>query len=426
MGAAPLEGDAMMKFRISVFECRVPIADLFATKTPGHEGSDGVLICAFVPSWLNRKLQIVNRKPARPMAGGSKIVRIFWALLTGVLTFAVGVRQAYGAAAQDPQRATVIVVVGAAGTPEYASQFAEWAGLWEKACSKGDAGFAAIGLSGVEEADDRAALQKALATKSQSFDSAQDGEPVEPQTTAALWLVLIGHGTFDGRTAKFNLRGPDFSADELNEWLKPLLRPVIVINTASSSGPFLSTLSAPERVSTGHPRVVITATKSGFEQNYTRFGQFLAGAIADPQADLDKDGQTSVLEAFLMASAGVDEFYRAAGRLATEHALLDDNGDRLGTRPDWFAGVRPVQKAQAGASLDGYRAGQFHLVQSPAENRIPPQLRATRDRLELEVVKLRDAKEGFPQDEYFRRLEKVLCDIARIYEQTDETDNGLK
>jgi len=423
----------MMKFRISIFECRLPIADLFATKTPGHEGSDGVLICAFVPSWLNRKLQIVNRKPARPMAGGSKIVRIFWALLTGVLTFAVGARQAYGAAAQDPQRATVIVVVGAAGTPEYGSQFAEWAGLWEKACTKGDARFAAIGLDKVEEADqsgnstpassgltdDRAALQKVLATESQSFDSAQDGEPVEPQTPAALWLVLIGHGTFDGRTAKFNLRGPDLSSDELNEWLKPLLRPVVVINTASSSGPFLSTLSAPDRV-------VITATKSGFEQNYTRFGQFLAGAVADPQADLDKDGQTSVLEAFLIASARVEEFYRAAGRLATEHALLDDNGDRLGTRPDWFAGVRPVQKAEAGASLDGYRAGQLHLIQSPAENKIPPQLRATRDRLELEVVKLRDAKESFSQDEYFSRLEKLLCDIARIYEQTDKADDGLK
>jgi hypothetical protein len=331
---------------------------------------------------------------------------ISYTLLISVLAFDVAAGQADGAAAENPQRPTVIVVVGAAGMPEYAVQFAEWASLWEKSCSKGDARFVAIGLDHVEEADDRAALQRVLATEPQ-------------QAAAALWLVLIGHGTFDGRTAKFNLRGSDVSADQLSEWLKPFSRPLIVINTASSSAPFLSALSAPERV-------VITATKSGFEQNYARFGQFLAGAIAEPQADLDKDGQTSLLEAFLIASARVNEFYSAAGRLATEHALLDDNADGLGTRADWFRGIRPVQRAEDGASLDGYRAHQFHLVHSQAENKMPPLLRARRDRLELEVAKLRDAEESFSEDEYFSRLERLLRDIAQIYEQTDKTDDGLK
>ncbi len=304
---------------------------------------------------------------------------------------------------QNYQQPTVIVVIGAAGTEEYGAQFAKWARLWEEACSKGDAKFAAIGLDKVEDSNDRSTLQKILAGESK-------------QTTAALWLVLIGHGTFDGRTAKFNLRGPDISADDLAEWLKPLLRPIVVINTASSSAPFLSKLS-------GQGRVVITATKSGYEQNYTRFGQYLAGAIAEPQADLDKDGQTSLLEAFLTASGRVDEFYSAAGRLVTEHALLDDNGDGLGTRADWFRGIRPVQKAENSASLDGYRAHQFHIVHSEAENKIRPGLRAQRDRLELEVVKLRDAKEKFSEDEYFSKLEALLYDIAQIYEQTDKADN---
>jgi len=304
---------------------------------------------------------------------------------------------------QDYQKPTVIVIIGAAGTEEYGAQFAKWARLWEEACSKGDAKFAAIGLDTVEGSNVRTTLQKTLAGESK-------------QTTAALWLVLIGHGTFDGRTAKFNLRGPDISADDLAEWLKPLLRPIVVINTASSSAPFLSKLS-------GQGRVVITATKSGYEQNYTRFGQYLAGAIAEPQADLDKDGQTSLLEAFLTASGRVDEFYSAAGRLVTEHALLDDNGDGLGTRADWFRGIRPVGKAEDSASLDGYRAHQFHIVHSEAENKIRPGLRAQRDRLELEVVKLRDAKEKFSEDEYFSKLEALLYDIAQIYEQTGKADN---
>jgi len=301
---------------------------------------------------------------------------------------------------QVPQSQTVIVVLGAGGTEQYAEQFAQWAHLWEKACSKGGARFVGIGLDNLQAQSDRAKLQKVLSDESK-------------QTDTPLWLVLIGHGTFDGRTAKFNLRGSDISADDLADWLEPIRRPTAVINSASSSAPFLTKLSSPGRV-------VITATKSGFEQNYTRFGKYLAEAIIDPQADLDKDGQTSLLEAFLTASHHTSEFYSAAGRLATEHALLDDNGDALGTRPDWFRGIRPVQKAADGADLDGYRAHQLHLLHSETEMKMPGDLRAERDRLELEVMKLRDAKETFDEQEYFSKLESLLSRIARIYEQTEK------
>ena len=299
---------------------------------------------------------------------------------------------------------TVVVVVGAAGTPQYAAQFAEWARSWERACAQSKATCVAIGLDETEDSSDRARLEKVLAEQA-------------PQTTTALWLVLIGHGTFDGRTAKFNLRGPDISARELAGWLKPVQSPVAVINTASSSAPFLKELSAPGRV-------VITATKSGFEQNTTRFGQFLVEAIIQPEADLDKDGQTSLLEAFLIASHRVGEFYSAGGRLATEHALLDDNGDALGTPADWFRGIRPVQKARDDASLDGYRTHQFHLLYTEVEASIPPDLRTRRDQIELEVMKLRDAKDQIPEAVYFPRLETLLYEMARIYGKIDEPGNG--
>ena len=325
-------------------------------------------------------------------------------LFMSIMIICASVFAAHGDEAyQDPKKPTVIVVVGAYGTHEYGTQFSKWANLWEEACLKGDAKFHAIGLDKAGSSNDRTTLQKILADESK-------------QTTAALWLVLIGHGTFDGRTAKFNLRGPDISADDLAEWLKPSLRPLAVINTSSSSAPFLSRLSA-------QGRVVITATKSGFEQNYTRFGQYLAEAITEPQADLDKDGQTSLLEAFLTASGRVDEFYSAAGRLVTEHALLDDNGDGLGTRADWFRGIRPVRKAEDSVSLDGYRAHQFHIVYSEAENKILPDLRSQRDQLELEVMKLRDAKESLSEEDYFSKLETLLYDIAQIYEQSEKADN---
>jgi hypothetical protein len=326
--------------------------------------------------------------------------------LLGVLILSVGATPAPEPGDSGPEKPTVIVVVGAGGDPAYGPQFARWAGLWQEACSKAGATFVTIGLDNVEDSDDRTTLLNTLTGQSQ-------------QTAAALWLVLIGHGTYDGRTAKFNLRGPDVSAHDLAEWLKPMVRPLVVINTASSSAPFLNRLSA-------EGRVVITATKSGFEQNYTRFGEYLAEAIAQPDADLDKDGQTSLLESFLAASARVEEFHSAAGRLVTEHALLDDNGDSLGTRADWFRGIRPVQKAEGGASLDGYRAHQFHLVRNAIEKKMPPQLRDRRDRLELEVIRLRDAKESFSEDEYYARLEKLLTEIAQIYEQTDGAGDNLK
>ena len=122
----------------------------------------------------------------------------------------------------------------------------------------------------------------------------------------------------------------------------------------------------------------------------------------------------------------MDEFYAAAGRLVTEHALLDDNGDSLGTRADWFRGIRPVQKAEDDTPLDGYRAHQFHLVRSEAERKMPPDLRAQRDRLELEVMKLRDAKEDFSEDEYFSKLEALLYQITQIYEQSDQAGDNAE
>jgi hypothetical protein len=324
-------------------------------------------------------------------------------------------------------RPVVIVVVGAAGTPEYATQFAAWARLWEQACAKSNAKYIAVGLDEPGASSDRARIQELLAGQKtedrgqKTEDGTQKAEPssVLGHPSSALWLVLIGHGTFDGRTAKFNLPGPDLSANDLAEWLKPLQRPIAVIDTASASAPFLKELSSPGRI-------VITATKSGFEQNFTRFGQYMAEAIIDPKADLDKDGQTSLLEAFLSASHATGQFYAAAGRLATEHALLDDNGDGLGTPAEWFRGIRPVQRARDGASLDGYRAHQLHLLSSPGEAAMPPEARAKRDQLELQVMDLRDTRAKLSDDEYFSKLEPLLREIAQIYGPMDESNSSGK
>jgi hypothetical protein len=344
-----------------------------------------------------------NPKPIRRPASAFRHLGVGFWICFGFGIWCFG----FGASGQSAQtRPAVLVVVGAAGAPEYATRFAAWAKLWEQACAKSNATFTAIGLEEAGTSSDLATLQQVLTSQS-------------AETATALWLVLIGHGTFDGRTAKFNLRGTDLSASDLAQWLKPLHRPIAVIDSTSSSAPFLKELSAPGRI-------IITATKSGFEQNYARFGQYFATAIVDPNADLDKDGQTSLLEAFLSASHATSQFYAGAGRLATEHALLDDNGDGLGTPAEWFRGIRPVQRARDGAALDGYRAHQLHLLSSPTEAALPPEQRAKRDQLELQVMDLRDNKAKLSDDEYFAKLEPLLREIAQIYEQADKSDSPGK
>nr|MCS5572375.1 hypothetical protein [Pseudomonadales bacterium] len=273
--------------------------------------------------------------------------------------------------AGEPESPCMVLVSGAAGTEEYASQFDQWATRWQETAKEAGLQFKRIGTSKTAT-DDRQQLQDYL-------------KQLPQKSASPLWIVLIGHGTYAAKQAKFNLHGPDITATELNTWLKPLQRPIAIVNCASSSGPFINRLS-------GTNRVIVTATKSGFENNYARLGQYLSETISDTAADLDKDGQVSLLEAFILASGRVDEFYRQNGRLATEHGLVDDNGDTLGTPANWFRGVIGQQKARGANQLDGLRANQFHIITSDEEKQLGVELRNKRNDLERQLTELRDKK----------------------------------
>jgi len=300
------------------------------------------------------------------------------------------------AAEPAPDRATVVVVAGAPGDEEFSTVFDSDVKIWTDLIARADAKAVVVGTGAAGATSDHDLIKTALAN-----------EPKE--SLGELWVVLIGHGTFDGKEAKFNLRGPDVSATELAEWLKPFRRPLAIIDTSSASAPFLAKLSGPNRA-------VVSSTRSGFEQNYSRFGKYFAAAIADPASDLDKVGQVALLEAFLGGARRTAEFYKTEGRLATEHALLDDNGDGLGTPAEWFKGVRATKQAKEGASLDGARAQQFMLVRSAAERQLTPAARAQRDELELAVAKLREKKARMKDEDYFRELEKLLLKLAEVYD----------
>jgi hypothetical protein len=301
----------------------------------------------------------------------------------------------------DRSKSTLIVVVGAAGEASYGKIFDEEVALWRKTAAAADIRLHVIGGDAVRsDAKDSDKSRLLSLIDQEGFDS-----------PAPLWLVLIGHGTFDGRSATFNLVGPDLASDVLAQAFANVRRPIVVVNTTAASAPFLSSLSAPGRA-------VVTATKTGQERNYARFGRFFAHRVADPAADLDKDEQTSLFEAYLAAARDTAEFYKTEGRIATEHPLLDDDGDGRGVRADFFERGKLVKRPKGEAAADGDMARRLHLKESDADRNLTTAQREERNRLETELTALRRRKTDLPEAEYFAELEKLLVPLARLTTET--------
>lgn len=293
----------------------------------------------------------------------------------------------------------ILLVVGAPGEKSYEAGFTAAAEAWQAAAKKAGAHLTTIGLDRPSEGSptDRDRIQSGITAMDQ-------------KSAAPAWIVYIGHGTFDRKQAWWNLRGPDVSGEDLATWLEPLRgRTVIVVHGGSASGPFIPLLSGPGRI-------IITATRSGEEVNYARFGERFASAIASPRADLDQDGSTSLLEAFLLAAKETQAVYTENGRMATEHALIDDNGDKLGTPFDWFQGVRVVKRPDGkAAAADGFRAHQIALVEAPDAPVLTEEQRQLRDTLEQQIEALRGRRGEMPEVDYLRELESVLRKLSALY-----------
>jgi hypothetical protein len=213
-----------------------------------------------------------------------------------------------------------------------------------------------------------------------------------------VFIFLIGHGTFDGKQAKFNLVGPDLPVAAYSNLINLLpARRVIIFNMASASGEFIKPLA-------GNGRVVISATRNGQEQNATRFAEHLIAALTNQEADADQNGRISVLEAFNYATLSVAAHYSRAGRLATEHGLIEDNGDGVGH-----------EKAEGG---DGALARVTYLdsltIEQASRSVAAAKLVKERTRLEEEVEQLKARKSGLPQGEYETALEKLLIELAKV------------
>lgn len=284
----------------------------------------------------------------------------------------------------DPNKSAVIIV-GAGGEPEYAQQFAQWTTDLQSALTN-RFGFDQKNLTVLANAK-ATDVRDTFAQLKSKLDA-----------NNVLFVFLIGHGTYDGKEAKFNLVGPDLLASDYNALLSSLpTKRLVVFNMASASGEFVKSLSA-------KGRIVITATKSGQETNATRFAGFLIAALNATDADTDQDGHTSVLEAFVYANRLTADFYTRAGRLATEHALLDDNGDGVGReKPE--AGEGLLARA---TYLDSLSVGEA------AANATASKLLKERTRLEAEIEQLIARKGNMAEAEYESALERLFIELAKV------------
>ena len=215
-----------------------------------------------------------------------------------------------------------------------------------------------------------------------------------------LLVVLIGHGTFDGTEAKFNLVGPDLDSAQWAALLAPLPGRLVFVDTTGASFPFLPALSA-------RGRVVLTATDSTAERYETVFPEFFIQALDDPAADANKDGRVSIWEAFAYASAAVRRWYAQHGQLPTERPALDDNGDRIGT--------------EAGApGLDGALARNTYLdsgVGGDSSDSTIDLLRKQQAAILASADALKARKASMPPDQYEAEFEKLMIALAKVSRQ---------
>lgn len=309
-------------------------------------------------------------------------------------------------ASASAQTSRLAVIVGLAGDPAHGELFQRWAStLVDSAGRLGVAPEHVVYLADKTDPDRQRATGRSTRDEvAKAFDSlATAGEE------DVVFIVLIGHGSFDGKVAKFNLPGPDMTPADFEPLLKRLKsKHVVFVNTASASGPFLEALAAPGRT-------VVTATRSGSERFATLFGGYFVDALAGTEADADKNRRISVLEAFSYATREVSSAYEREGIMLTEHAILSDNGDREGTAtptPDGkqgrVASVLSLGTAEAGDAL-------------PAD----PKLRALyveRREIERRIEALKLLKESMPAERYAGELEKLATALALKTRQIREAE----
>jgi hypothetical protein len=295
----------------------------------------------------------------------------------------------------------LVVVTGLSGEPHYAHAFHEWATTLIDAAEArwGVPESNVVYLAEKVETDPKriAARSTRENVESTLMDVAARAAPDDQ-----IFVVLIGHGATRGGESRFNLPGPDMTPADFDAALDGFTtQKIVFVNAASASGEFIAPLSAQNRA-------IITATRSGNESNQTVFAAYFTQAFAGDGADVDKDERVSALEAFNYARREVARVYEADGRLLTEHALLDDNGDGEGS------GELDPLAADGRLARTLFLSGGTGAVASgavPSDPRLAV-LYQERRQLEERVAALRTRKDEMDPEDYERELEELLVELA--------------
>ena len=313
----------------------------------------------------------------------------------------------YPAAAQETH---VLVIAGLGGDDAYRERFLEWGGSFVDAATEklGVPRDHIVYLGEKPDADPRIADRSSRDNVERVF--AEIAGKVGPGDH--VFVLLIGHGSYTAGESRFNLPGPDLTAEDFALMLDQLSdQRVSFANVTSASGGFVTALSGPGRA-------IVTATKTGMERNESVFAGYFIDAFAGDGADLDKNGRVSLSEAFEFARTEVAREYESDGRILTEHALLDDNGDGEGS-------------TTLEEGLDGALAGTLFLGASStamaAMSTDDPVLKALYEEkgdLERRIEELRTIKDQMEEERYETALENLLVELALKNRQIRALEGG--
>jgi hypothetical protein len=285
-------------------------------------------------------------------------------------------------------------VAGLGGEADYEQRFTALASDLDRITKAGGATAHVVTLSGPEATRDH--LQQALL----DIAAAAHADDV-------LVITLVGHGSFDGTQYKFNLPGPDVSAEQLALWCEHVAATrQLIINTTSASGGSVKALQR-------HDRVVITSTKAGTEKNATVFARYWVEALQDPGADLDKNQIITGLEAFQYATRKTAAFYETEKRLATEHAQFEEGGK-----------AAPVRAAAADGDA-GRMLASFALVRlgggsQGASDPAKVALLGQKEQLEQKIDLLKYQRAAMSPEDYRRQLSQTLVALAKVQQELDK------
>jgi hypothetical protein len=312
------------------------------------------------------------------------------ALERGMKTIALLLAMAMGM----PAATYYVTIAGIGGVPEYETQFEKWAQDLDHQLKTNGPETHVTTLSG-----NNARREEISQTLNKLAKEIQPGD--------SFGLFLIGHGTFDGTDYKFNIPGPDITANELAALLNAIsARRQLVVNMTSCSGASLAVLARKDRI-------VITATKSGTEKNAPVFARYWIDALRDPAADADKNGTVSALEAFRYADKKTAAYFESEKLLATEHAMITDSGKAIGVRE---------AKPENG---QGLLAASFLIMRPQAEaakSAAPGKQRlvSKKEDLEAQIDRLKYEKAAMEEADYKKQLTALLLELARTQAEIDK------